>query len=519
MNENKFENTVVMGRILNEKEEYPGFPIGDIKDLLKLSLPPIYTIFPNPFMNEFIQDNGKKYSEETDDYDVNPLAFDVSEGKNDPLYMLHSYHTKVPYKAILKYILHYTKPGDVVFDGFAGSGMTGIAAKFCDGSDKKIVAEIESELGKKEWGVRKAVLSDLSPIATYISHNLNSSQDKSAFGEEFKKIINDVISECNWVYQTKHQTRNKSYVKRLLDDSDDYGEIVNVIWSDVFICPNCGSDIVYWDVSVDEINQRINEDFKCQSCNVSLTKTKCNRAVVVYYDEVIGKELTVSKQIPVRINYIYRGSRYTKSPDKYDFELIERIQQMKLPYWVPIERMCEGGEARRNDISGVQYVHQFMTKRNLYVMSAVFNHPQLNLSRIVFTSILMNCTKTYRYRMNGKGGSISGTLYIPSLFQENNVISSAQRKFTDFKSKVHNEHYIVSTGSSSSLLIDNNSIDYIFTDPPFGSNLNYSELSFIWESWLKVKTNNSEEAIINRTQNKTIKEYQTLMTSCFSRSD
>ena len=60
-----------------------------------------------------------------------------------------------------------------------------------------------------------------------------------------------------------------------------------------------------------------------------------------------------------------------------------------------------------------------------------------------------------------------------------------------------------------------NSIDYIFTDPPFGANLNYSELNFIWESWLKVKTNNESEAIVNRVQNKGLVEYQELMTQCF----
>jgi hypothetical protein len=60
-----------------------------------------------------------------------------------------------------------------------------------------------------------------------------------------------------------------------------------------------------------------------------------------------------------------------------------------------------------------------------------------------------------------------------------------------------------------------NSIDYIFTDPPFGGNLNYSELSFLWESWLKVKTNNQKEAIINNIQAKGLVEYQNLMNQCF----
>ena len=54
---------------------------------------------------------------------------DVSEGKNDPIYNAHSYHTKVPYKAIIPFIEHYTEPGDIVFDGFCGTGMTGVAAQ------------------------------------------------------------------------------------------------------------------------------------------------------------------------------------------------------------------------------------------------------------------------------------------------------------------------------------------------------------------------------------------------------
>src|SRR5207244_12476464 len=75
-------------------------------------------------------DPSKPYSRE-------PFAVDVSEGKNDPIYNAHSYHTKVPHKAIMRYILHYTEPGDVVFDGFCGTGMTGVAAQFC--GSKKVI--------------------------------------------------------------------------------------------------------------------------------------------------------------------------------------------------------------------------------------------------------------------------------------------------------------------------------------------------------------------------------------------
>lgn len=44
----------------------------------------------------------------------------------------------------------------------------------------------------------------------------------------------------------------------------------------------------------------------------------------------------------------------------------------------------------------------------------------------------------------------------------------------------------------------------------------YSDLNFIWESWLGVRTNTKEEAIENHIQEKSIDAYRTLMRSCFS---
>ena len=75
---------------------------------------------------------------------------------------------------------------------------------------------------------------------------------------------------------------------------------------------------------------------------------------------------------------------------------------------------------------------------------------------------------------------------------------------------------IVSINSATELhSLSDASIDYIFTDPPFGANIMYSELSCIWESWIKVMTNTKEEAIINNVQQKSLFEYQTLMNRSF----
>ena len=149
------EDTAMEPRKLTKEDidkvrDIEGFPIGTDEDIIALSDAPYYTACPNPFIEEFIKENGTPYDEATDDYHREPFAADVSEGKNDPLYAVHTYHTKVPYKAIINYILHYSDPGDIVFDGFAGTGMTGVAAKACGHfpSNKRMLSSVPA---KQYW--------------------------------------------------------------------------------------------------------------------------------------------------------------------------------------------------------------------------------------------------------------------------------------------------------------------------------------------------------------------------------
>ena len=196
---------------------------------------------------------------------------------------------------------------------------------------------------------------------------------------------------------------------------------------------------------------------------------------------------------------------------------------MNIPYWYPTDRMCEGSESRRNDKYGVTHVHQFYTKRNLYVLAALNDKIKDHRLKIVLQSINPTLvSKLVRYNMGKRGnGVLSGTLYLPSLNAEGDVFRMLRGKLDDF-CKVFStvstfKNCICNNASSTDLQnIPENSIDYIFTDPPFGDNLNYSELSFIWEAWLKVKTNVGTEAIVNDAQCKGIGEYQSLMTACFT---
>jgi DNA modification methylase len=508
---------------IDKVREVEGFPHAKDGDIIALSNPPYFTACPNPFLQDFIEEHGKPYDEKTDDYHREPFAADVSEGKNDPIYNAHSYHTKVPYKAIMKYILHYTEPGDIVFDGFCGTGMTGVAAQMCATPDPELKEKIEGEMPYITWGARKAILNDLSPAATFIAYNYNHPVNIAEFEQEAKRILAECEKEYGWMYETRHVAGGEAQLD--CDGKPIMGRINYTLWSDVFICPTCSNEIVFWETAVDRERGKVNNIFYCPHCRSELIKRRCTRAQETYYDARLNEFVTMAKQVPVWINYTVDGKRFEKKVDPFDLELIEKINHMDIPYWYPTDELPKGFNTKQPKGShGITNVHQFYTKRCLAYLSCMYDkivHTRLPLLRLWFTSQLINISKLNRYRphVSFPYNPLSGTLYISSMISESTpsiAFEGKIKKLNNALSKNNSTLSAISTNSTTQLLLPNDSIDYIFTDPPFGNNLNYSELSFIWESWLKVFTNQKSEAIINRVQGKGLPEYQSLMTQCFS---
>ena len=510
-----------------EFRKIEGFPIGEDEDILALSNPPYYTACPNPWIADFIEEWEAQKPKKPADYQYHrePFAADVSEGKNDPIYNAHSYHTKVPHKAIMRYILHYTEPGDIVFDGFCGTGMTGVAAQMCGDRnavmslgyqvkpDGSVLQKETGEEGKNIWkpfsrlGARRAVLNDLSPAATFIAYNYNTPVDVVAFEREAKRILKEVEEECGWMYETLHT------------DGRTKGKINYTVWSDMFICPECTKEVVFFDAAVDREDGKVRGSFPCPHCSAELTKRNMERAWETRYDRAINETVQQAKQVPVLINYSLDGrkGRYEKTPDEHDLELIRKIDDSEIPYWFPKQRMLEGQETRRNDPLGLTHVHHFFTKRNLWILSAILFRGDARI-RLVFQSVVATlCSRFVRYNLGNRGnGPLSGTLYVSSLNAETEVLKATQGKINNFvKALISNEQGLTQSQSLESVSLVSNCIDYIFIDPPFGANLNYSELNSIWESWLKVHTNNKTEAIENKIQGKGPNEYRQLMTTCF----
>lgn len=509
-----------------------GFPIGSDEDILNLSDPPYYTACPNPWFADFIAEWEAQKPEQSADYHYHrePFAADVSEGKYDPIYRMHPYHTKVPHKAIMRYILHYTQPGDIVFDGFCGTGMTGVAAQMCGDRemvmslgyqvkpDGTILQEETDEDGKKVWkpfsklGMRRAILNDLSPAATYIGYSYNTPMNGSLFESEANRILKKVEKEYGWMFETKHPDGR-------------IGKIEYVIWSDVFACPECSEEIVFWENAVDVEGGKVLNSFSCPACKAKLTKRSLDRKNINIYDPSLKTPKKFGKQTPVAINYSIGTQRFSKKPDAEDIAKIDQIESMELAGWHPTDMLPDGvNTSQPKQSHGFDHVHHFYTRRNLAVLASFREKSGID-EMSALTAVALRITKryglTYQSGVWGAGGGpTNGTYYIPALVKELNMINMLEaaiikqaegKRAIEFKQR----SYAIGVQSLEGISCHDAVIDYVFIDPPFGSNLNYSELNFLWESWLRVWMNNKTEAIENKVQGKGIDEYRLLMTACF----
>ncbi len=482
--------------ILREKLKEPdfrkieGFPIGTDEDILALSDPPYYTACPNPFIADFIKHYGKPYDPNLP-YSREPFAADVSEGKNDPIYQAHSYHTKVPYRAIQRYIEHFTQPGDLVADLFCGTGMTGIAA---------------SSLG------RRAILADLSPYATFITYNYCRKISAKEVSNAWNQVMKNVENKMGWAYRCNR------------DEST--GILQYAVWSDHYFCPNCSRELVFWDILVDD-DEKFHEALTCPMCSAIFQKSELQQS------HSPNGEV---KRSLVKVYELRNGRHIARKPIQEDISLVQRCDQEVSKLIVPADLIMFKGK-RFGDMyvprqhSGIERVDQFYLSRSLLLVTTIFNQisaiTDIDLRNYLFWGFLaiqnyVNKKQSYF----GGGGGQSGTLTIADIIQEKNVLQVANRKMKKLVEVVIPEttklftvkqSVLISTQSATEFNnIPSNSVDYAFTDPPFGRNLMYSELNFINEAWLHVFTNNKKEAIVNKSQKKGRQEYFSLMAKAFN---
>lgn len=489
---------------LPELRKIEGFPIGEDDDIIALSDPPYYTACPNPWLNDFIAEWEKEKEQlvaegkrDRDKVVTEPYAADVSEGKNNPIYMAHSYHTKVPHLAIMRYILHYTEPGDIVLDGFCGTGMTGVAANLC--GNTTVVDSLKTN--NKNYGCRHTLCSDLSPIASLIASSYNINCAKDLLKRKLLEVLNKVDKEYGWMYDVEYNGKK--------------GKMNYTIWSDVFECPNCNNDSTFWSYAIDLDKEIIHDTFKCSKCGTQLTKKDLIKSWKTEYDPLLGETTLQRRKDPVLINFTLNNKRVEIPIRLSDIELLKKVDCIDIaPYQTSLLPDGEKTEAI-NHANNVKYLHQLYTKRNYIYLSEIYKRVKTNpIMTAWLTSIVQTASTMYSFRLNRKNGIMKGTLYIPSLMAECNPYFLLKSKIDGFIDScyVPRGKGAISIASATNMnLLKADSVDYIFVDPPFGANLMYSELNSIWEGWIRIKTNNKDEAIINKVQNKSIHSYQLLI--------
>ncbi len=495
-------------RKLPELRQIEGFPIGEDEDIINLSDPPYYTACPNPWLNDFIAEWEKekveleKQGKRKAEFEVKePYASDVSEGKNNPIYMAHAYHTKVPHPAIMRYILHYTQPGDIVFDGFGGTGMTGVAAGFC----KKGFEGINNNLG-----TRHSIIGDLSPIASFIAYNFNHKVEIAQIVQSARKIISEVKAQLGHLYKCDIHDGN-----RVVSSDISY-----VIWSQIFSCPSCGQEISYYQSVIDDFS--IKNDLVCPHCGTSTTKTSLEKCYETNIN-ALGIVTKTPKYKPALIKYSHNKKKGFKIPSEADI-LKERQALDNLQAWIPNKNIEDGVKTKELINAGYNYVADLYTRRNLVVFSLLWEKcKEYPLLRFVLTGILVKTGSKlhnvgFKNHSINLAGALPNALFVPSIFAERNVFELFEGKLNDILRMNPEElstciSQIHSATQLSTLKSD--TIDYIFTDPPFGANLMYSELNIIHEAWLNLFTNNKTEAIENTSQHKTTYDYSKLMSDAF----
>ncbi|WP_295426510.1 DNA methyltransferase [uncultured Thiodictyon sp.] len=508
-----------------EFRKIEGFPIGMDADILAMSDPPYYTACPNPFLEAFVAHYGRPYDPELA-YRREPMTIDVSVGKTDPLYKAHGYHTKVPHLAIVPSILHYTEPGDLVLDGFAGSGMTGVAAQWCGAAPAAYRHQLEGEWksqGKESprWGARRVILNDLSPAATFIAANYNLPFDVGAFAAAGRQLLKELEQELGWMYETLHT------------DGKTKGRIEYTVWSEVFACPECAGQIDFIAEALDAETKRVRDSFPCPHCGADLNKDRLERVLESRIDPATGEPWQRVKFRPALISYVAQGQRREKRPDAQDLAVLERIEALPLPPRMPtvrfpIEAMYHGS---RIAPKGFSNTHHFFLPRAGQALGALWrkakDNPDDRIREILLffveqaiwgMSVLARYAPTHFSQVNQY---LNGVYYVASQHSEcspwyilDGKLARLTSAFRAYRTTPGTA--FIGTGTAARVPLSDNSIDYIFTDPPFGENIYYADLNFLVESWHRVFTDAGPEAIIDRFKHKALPEYQHLMQRCFA---
>lgn len=402
------------------------------------------------------------------------LTRHVAVSRSDPIYGAHSYLTKVPVTAIRPFIEAFTEPGHVVLDPFAGSGMTGVAAAICG---------------------RKAVLRDINVLGRHIGTNYVNLVDPAQFRAAVEEAVARARQRVGDVYATR------------CDGCGKRAELSRTTWSIVNECRACGREVTFY-----------RELERARWSKSAMTCCHCGEPFNPRGARRIGEE-------PV-LDTVDCECERTLRDQPPGAPLHEpRIDGLTWPE-VPIgaeRQMFHASALGKHELTTTA---SFFSRRNLAALAALRaaiddqrDPPLRDKLLFTFTAVLARASKRYQWSRKRPLNAANQHYYIAPVFYEWNVYDLFERKASavmrsdDFlrserrlaafmRSDLGDEDALgidYALGSADALDLADESIDYVFTDPPFGSNIFYSDMSLFHEAWLGDTTDHSREAVVDRS--------------------
>ena len=412
-----------------------------------------------------------------------PEAIEVK--RSDPVYMAHAYLTKVPVPAIVPFIEAFTRPGDVVLDPFAGSGMTGVAAL---------------ALG------RSARLFDVSVLGRHIGRNYVNLVSPELLRKRADEVIASALERIGDLYAVR------------CDACHGRAQLAKSVWSMVMECNACREPVNYYrSLEAADWQKALMTCPNCQSTFASRSRR-------------VGEE-PVFDSISCACSRTQRDQEWTPPAVPLD---------TTTPDWpdVPIEKTRQMYVASALGRHGLTSTAAFYSRRNLRVLAALrdaieeVDEPELRSKlRFAFTAILTRASKRYQWSRQRPLNAANANYYVAPVFYEWNVFQLFGRKV---EAAIRSDDWIraqrgggtlfesagdidvrYDIASADALPLADDSADYIFTDPPFGSNIFYSDMNLFQEAWLDETTDMSAEAVVDRVDTgtrRTAERYERLLT-------
>jgi 16S rRNA G966 N2-methylase RsmD len=444
-----------------------------------------------------------EYDLETDSYHVSAFRKPITSTKATAIYLMHSYHQgKKPHDAIREYIRHHTEPGQLVLDPFSGSGGTSLAALL----ERRV-----------------AIAIDRSPASTFITKNYCTTVVSSRLRQAFQRVTAAVNEEMTWLYGTA------------CDRCGGEATVAYTVYSQVFQCPRCTKHVPLFDCVEAEgytANGKTKAIRVCPYCHAKGHQEEISASSEAFgHTPVLQCYLCENGCRPARSQRSHSSTDATIRTffEKHDLARLREIDAKEIPHWFPPHKMMNveddslpwGAEWRPG--RNFRSVAELFTKRNLWALAAIREAILLHagdekdLLLFALNAITLNSSRMYRYRESLKGGFQQGTYYIPQDSQVINVLRAFSDKVEDLcraaDSTPTEGNLVVSTQSACKMdAIPSNSIDYIFTDPPYSHTVQYGELNFIWEAWLGFDTRwHDEEIIVNDNRGRSEADWASMM--------